>query len=58
MPEPFERWAALEAERGKTFLHSEPEGYAGTLRRVRSAVRLPLVYTEEEEGSLPCDCTQ
>ena len=57
-PEAFERWAALESQIGARFVHAEPEGYAGTLDRVRRLPVLQLVDDPDEAVSLPCDCTQ
>jgi 3'-phosphoadenosine 5'-phosphosulfate sulfotransferase (PAPS reductase)/FAD synthetase len=58
MPEVIERWAALEAMIGARLINAEPEGYAGTLDRVRRLPVLQLVDDPDEAVSLPCDCTQ
>lgn len=57
-PEVWERWAHHEAVAGARFIHAEPEGYAGQLRRVRSLPVLPAFDDAELDGTLPCDCTQ
>lgn len=57
-PAAFERWAKHEMTIGARFVHQEPEGYAGTLDRVRRLPLLPLDADDAETVSLPCDCTQ
>ena len=57
-PEVWERWAHHEAVAGARFVHAEPEGYAGQLRRVRALPVLPAFDESADDGTLPCDCTQ
>lgn len=58
-PEVWERWAHHERVAGARFIHSEPEGYAGQLRRVVALPVLPFDDSDDAfDGTLPCDCTQ